>query len=245
MLRPRLLLSALSLAFIAAFAGACEAERPIEHEGGVHPPGFAEKDSPDFHATYMKETYAKQGGFPLATCRKCHGDDYLGGDSGFSCGQANCHTPGKEVEWCGTCHGGNAPPKPVSGAHGGHILAFGCETCHHIPKNAREVLHPDGKVEVTLSGIAAKGGLAATWSAEDRRCTATYCHGDKSPSWDDPVQQVPCDTCHEAPPANHKQFLASIGPLPGGCAPCHGKHDSPLHLNGTLDYLEPSCTACH
>ncbi len=247
MLRPRILLSALSLALVAAFAGACEETRSVEREGGIHPPGFADLDNPkgpDFHATYLKEQYKKQNAFPLATCRKCHGDDYGGGDASFSCNTANCHAP-NGVEWCGTCHNGNAPPKPTSGAHGGHILRFGCETCHHVPKDAREIKHPDGQVEITLSGLSAHGGLAATWSAEDQTCTATYCHGDKSPRWDSPVQQLPCDTCHEAPPKNHAQFTASIGPLPDGCAGCHPKHDDPRHLNAQIDVLDMTCAACH
>jgi predicted CxxxxCH...CXXCH cytochrome family protein len=117
--------------------------------------------------------------------------------------------------------------------------------CHHLPKNAREVNHPNGKVEVNLSGLAAHGGLVATWSADEQKCTATYCHGAKSPKWDSTAQQLPCDSCHEAPPANHKQFVASIGPLPDGCAGCHPKHDDPRHLNGKIDLLDIPCTACH
>ena len=243
MLRPRLGIEALAIALCAGLAGACEVERTVEHEGGIHPAGFADKASPDFHATYLKGQYKENGRFSLEICRKCHGDDYLGGDAGFSCSQKDCHSQG--VEWCGTCHNGKAPPQPVSGAHGGHTFKFSCDTCHHVPTSAREVTHPDGKVEVTLSGMAAHGGFAATWNPDERKCT-TYCHGGgKSPSWDDPVQQVPCDTCHTAPPDNHKQFLASIGPLPDGCAPCHGSHDSPYHLNGQFDYIDPGCTFCH
>src|SRR5204862_3845413 len=123
----------------------------------------------------------KENGFPLSTCRRCHGDDYGGGDAGFSC-TATCHTKG--VEWCGTCHDGHAPPKPVTGNHAAHKLD--CTNCHQVPKSAREKNHPDGTVEVVLSGLAQQGTGSALWKPEERRCANVYCHGSLSPVWGSP-----------------------------------------------------------
>jgi predicted CxxxxCH...CXXCH cytochrome family protein len=229
-----------SLFALVILAGACAAIRDNPHGGGVHALGFADKDSPDFHGSYLKEQYRQYGRFPLAECRKCHGDDYGGGVVGTSCNQASCHTKG--VEFCGTCHEGNsAPPKPTSGSHAAHKQ--GCENCHQVPKNARETQHPDGKIEVYLSGLAAEGGLNARWDADQRRCVSTYCHGGPSPLWESPQAPLPCDTCHAAPPASHARF--PVGKPPEGCTPCHPSHDSPQHLDGHLDFLEPSCNTCH
>lgn len=249
MLRSKLLFSALSLALIAAFGAACEVERNIEHEGGMHPPGFAEKDSPDFHQKYLRSEYTKNKSYPLATCRRCHGDDYNGGDAGLSCNQSGCHDHAAAknipagVEWCGTCHNEHAPPEPTSGSH--HAHKQGCQNCHHVPESAREVKHPDGQIEVTLSGLAALGGLPAQWNATERRCENTYCHGNASPIWESPPAQLPCDTCHEAPPKNHARFVASIGPTPDGCALCHPAHDDPRHLDGKFELLDMPCNTCH
>ena len=59
MLRSKLPLSALSLALLAASGAACEIERNLEREGGMHPPGFADRDQPDFHQKYLRAEYIK------------------------------------------------------------------------------------------------------------------------------------------------------------------------------------------
>lgn len=243
MRRSNLLLSALPLALIAAFGAACEERRTIDYEGGMHPAGFADEQSPDFHQKYLRAEYEKNKSYPLATCRRCHGEDYGGGDSGASCNQGGCHDKAPGVEWCGTCHGGNSPPKPTSGSHKAH--SQDCIDCHHVPESAREVKHPDGHVEVTLSGLAATGGLPAQWNSGVRRCENTYCHGADSPVWESPDAPLPCDACHQAPPDNHARYVASIGPTPDGCALCHPAHDDPKHLDGKIELLDMPCNVCH
>lgn len=244
--RSTLLFSTLSLALLAAMGASCEVKRTVEREGGMHPPAFADvehQDDPDFHRNYLHREYEKYNTYPLATCRRCHGEDYNGGDSGTSCNTGGCHDHAPGVEWCGTCHDNHAPPEPTSGSH--HAHAQGCQNCHHVPTSAREVKHPDGHIEVTLSGLAAKGGLPAQWNAEERRCDNTYCHGNQSPVWESPPAPLPCNTCHESPPANHARFVASIGEAPDGCALCHPAHDDPRHLDGKIEILEMGCNTCH
>lgn len=219
---------------LGTFAAACALERSVEREGGVHPPGFAKKEDPQFHGDHLR-----RGGFEMAECRLCHGDDYGGGPVGVSCNQASCHEKG--VEWCGTCHDGKAPPEPTTGGHAAH--PGGCADCHRVPKTAREYRHPNGEVEVELLGLAATGGQSPAWSADQRRCQNTYCHGAESPLWDAEPIALECDACHGAPPDSHARF--PVAAAPEGCSPCHPVPGGDHHLDGALDYLEPSCGQCH
>lgn len=218
-----------------AGVGACAIERETVDDGGVHPVDFAEEESPNFHGGYLKKA-----GYPLSDCRQCHGDDYAGGAVGVSCNQANCHSQG--VEWCGTCHeGGKAPPEPDSGGHTAH--PFGCTTCHEVPKDARGPNHPSGEVEVHVTGLGALGDHTPTWSAAERVCSDTYCHGPKSPLWELPPQVLACDSCHGAPPATHVRFTTD--PSTESCLGCHPAPPMAKHLNGTLDYDDHGCATCH
>jgi predicted CxxxxCH...CXXCH cytochrome family protein len=219
---------------LGTFAAACAIERGIEREGGVHPPGFAGEQDPQFHGTALREA-----GYPLADCRVCHGDDYAGGPVGFSCNQALCHTQG--VEWCGTCHDGKSPPEPATGAHAAH--PFGCDDCHLVPASARENRHTNGEVEVQMNGLAGAQAFEPTWSADQRRCQNTYCHGAESPVWDTPTGTLECESCHATPPDNHARF--PLAPAPEGCTPCHPVPGDPDHLDGAIQILEPSCSQCH
>lgn len=233
--RSRLLEASLWSVLLGALAAACSVERGIDRDGGVHPPGFAREDDPDFHGASLRAR-----GFPLAECRLCHGDDYEGGPVGVSCDQASCHTKG--VEWCGTCHeGGKAPPEPVTGGHPAH--PFDCGDCHRVPRSAREYRHPNGAVEVAPTGLAEAQDHSPAWDAGERRCQDTYCHGGESPAWDSPPGPLACDACHGAPPASHARF--PVAEPPEGCSPCHPIPGDARHLDGKIELLEPSCHQCH
>ena len=216
-------------------SAACAVERDIDRDGGVHPGGFAEKGSPDFHGAYLKDNL-----YPMADCRACHGDDYGGGAVGVSCNTASCHSQG--VERCGTCHDGKTPPEPITGGHLAH--AFPCADCHQVPKDARGAAHPDGQTAIFLGGLARKDNPTAAYDPTSRRCVNTYCHGSQSPEWAPATGPLACDACHEAPPAaSHARF--PVAPAPEGCEPCHGPAGGPQHLDGDIDLLEPSCSQCH
>lgn len=232
--RARLLSASLWPVLIATFAAACAIERDIGREGGVHPPGFASEGDPQFHGGHLRET-----GYEMAECRLCHGDDYGGGPVGVSCNRAGCHVQG--VEWCGTCHDGKAPPEPITGAHKTHPGS--CADCHRVPKTAREYRHPNGAVEVEPIGLAQAGGSSPAWSPDQDRCLNTYCHGAESPVWAPPAGPLACDACHGAPPAGHERF--PVAAPPAGCSPCHPVPGDARHLDGAVDYLEPSCSQCH
>jgi predicted CxxxxCH...CXXCH cytochrome family protein len=215
----------------SAVAGACSIPRE-RAEGGVHPQGFADKKSPSFHGGALKEA-----GYPLESCRVCHGEDYAGGPVGSSC-LGGCHTEG--VEACDVCHGEHSSPLPASGAHAIH--ADSCALCHEIPGDARGSLHPNAMVEVVFSGSAALNP-AAEWDANARQCNNIYCHGGATVPWDPPAPDLQCTGCHDAPPLSHARW--TTGPPPAGCASCHPTDPDKRHINGALDVLTLGCDACH
>lgn len=232
--RSHLLHVALWPLLVGTGVAACVIERDVEREGGIHPPGFALQDDPEFHGGYLRDQ-----GYPLADCRACHGDDYSGGAASFSCNQSGCHVEG--VEWCGTCHDGQDPVMPESGSHSAHLSD--CNRCHLVPKNARENRHPNGTVEVQMSGLAEAKDADPVWDVEQRRCQNTYCHGPETPSWDSPSGALECEACHATPPDSHVRF--PLAPAPEGCSPCHSIPGEPHHLDGEIQILEPTCTECH
>src|SRR5512142_33794 len=78
---------------------------------GVHPAGWSDPASPDFHGTYI----ATKNSWDMRPCQSCHGSNYAGGSVGVSC--LTCHTKTNGPENCTTCHGSTnpAPPKDLSG----------------------------------------------------------------------------------------------------------------------------------
>jgi predicted CxxxxCH...CXXCH cytochrome family protein len=224
----------VAVAFAAMFS-ACTItrDRPAE---GMHPLGFLDETSPDFHGIALQKA-----GYPLGDCRVCHGDDYQGGVVGVTCAGA-CHSNG--VEACDTCHGKDGDPLPVSGAHEKH--AMDCAGCHIVPEDARQKTHPNGNVEIQFSGLATKTE-EATWSPTLDTCSSVYCHGGKNIEWKTPSPAgLGCDACHGAPPDSHSRW--KTGKAPEGCQGCHpipSAKSENLHVNGTLDLLPMSCTSCH
>ena len=61
---------------------ACAAERelPDAASNGVHPRGFVDEDSANFHGKQMASF-----GYDLALCAGCHGEDFSGGAAGVTC----------------------------------------------------------------------------------------------------------------------------------------------------------------
>lgn len=229
-LSPSSWLCALVLA--SAVGGACSISRERE-AGGVHPPGWNDEQSADFHGVALKET-----GYPLAECRVCHGKDDAGGAVGLGC-LGTCHTQG--VEACDTCHGSEGNPLPLmSGAHSKH--QFACESCHLVPQSAHEEHHPNGAAEVIFSGLAAQTP-EALWNHADQRCIAVYCHGGTPMQWEPLPKPLECNACHASPPQGHERWLSEKAP--DGCVACHPTPPDPRHLNGSMELYALPCNTCH
>jgi predicted CxxxxCH...CXXCH cytochrome family protein len=198
----------------------------------VHPCGWADPNSSDFHGAALKAS-----AWNLAACQQCHGQDFKGGTSGQSC--YRCHDNGPTS--CTTCH---AQP-PATGAHAVHVTdhKIDCSTCHPTPLVYNQAPHLDGIVEVSPSPGAYVQG----------RCSGTYCHGgtfsdshaqNTTPSWTGGASQAACGTCHGLPPSSHSR---------SDCATCHplaidaAGNLSAKHLDGAISLGDESggCSACH
>ncbi len=214
---------------------ACEELRERDDEAeGIHPSGWIEETSPQFHGAYLKSQ-----GYPLGGCRDCHGDQYDGGTVEVSCTTSSCHTEG--VEACGTCHGKGTDPRPATGAHDAHL--FACTACHPEPSSAREAQHPNGMVDIAFTGLGLNDGSLPKWDAVSQTCSQVYCHGTSSPLWRTPTGSLPCDTCHEAPPTSHERW--SVAQTTESCVNCHPGAGSKGHVDGKVLVAELACDTCH
>jgi hypothetical protein len=237
-----------------ATIAACAVARdiPAGADTGEHPTGWADPESPSFHAKYLAADPADLIE-RLDDCQQCHGTNYEGGAAGVSCTTAGCHTQPGGPEWCGTCHGDGTGPRPTTGAHGKH-LAY-CSTCHVVPTNIRDKGHITGHVTVTFSGLALDDGAMPAFDATILTCAGAYCHGTTAQTWREVTTSTPCDTCHGNPPASHVGW--SRVAQPGACSLCHpvpptddtgglAQTPSATHLNGVVNLNAIiACNTCH
>ncbi len=215
------------LAIVVATAAACGFHVDRERGTGdtIHPAGFADPESEEFHAPYLVTN-----GYPLADCRGCHGDDYGGGTVGSSCLTSGCHTEG--VESCSTCH--DDPPK--SGSHPAH--GADCTSCHPVHVDARGHDHPSGTVDFAFSGLAVQGGATPSFDPDTDSCSNVYCHGGRTIQWGT-EGPLACSSCHDAPPETHARFADTQS----DCATCHGA--SAGHVDGVAAAPTLACDSCH
>jgi predicted CxxxxCH...CXXCH cytochrome family protein len=236
-----LALAALGVSVVAA----CSEDRAAPAAGGgAHPPGWATKGDPAFHAEWLKSNK-----FQLSRCQTCHGADYLGGAVGNSCSKTSCHSApdsGAPIppSDCSTCHGTNGTARPSTGAHQNH--AGFCDTCHTVPTPSQIEQHASGDPSqlVHFGGIAAPSPTSApVFDRATKVCTNTYCHGASSPAWTN-TAKLACDGCHKAPPQTHARW-SRVSTTPASCATCHPAQGDARHVNGKVDVTVTSCTACH
>lgn len=138
----------------------------------------------EFHGAYIAGDH-----WSMASCKKCHGDDYAGGSSGASC--TSCHPGENGPESCATCHGSlknPAPPEDLQGhvstssmgvgAHQLHVDGYGrCDICHLVPASVSDPDHID---QSEHAEVLAK----RNWNRATGTCV-TGCHTstDKSYIW--------------------------------------------------------------
>jgi predicted CxxxxCH...CXXCH cytochrome family protein len=203
------------------------------------------------------------------TCNDCHGappKPHLAGacngchreanENGTALGATTLHLDGT-IELgdgkgtCGSCHGTGEDPWPTTGAHAAHASPSAaakveCSTCHTLPYG---VPHPLGKgaATVSLTGLAAKGGLAPTYDAATKTCADVYCHAlpgatTPKPQWTDPTASK-CGGCHGLPPsAPHSTAVTCgstschAGAIESGTLTTAGKAH---HVDGKIDLSLP------
>lgn len=240
--------------------------------GAMHPPGFADPRSADFHARSLRsQRWAPMlDAMSAEACGRCHEGSParpvgVTGSAGDAPTCTSCHDqPGGPLA-CGTCHGDGeraSPPRDpclfpgsasTAGAHAAHLRAsalharpFTCVTCHPARSADFTGAHGDGVVDLTFD--VDRAGEGAAYDPATRTCTVG-CHrrggARPAPTWTDRAPMT-CNDCHAAPPMNHPR---------GECVACHAEPDpggtslraGPLHLNGRVDLGSggSECTACH
>ena len=201
-------------------------------------------------------------------CSSCHGS-VIAADGTIN--NPDLHING-EVDVgemaCNACHGtlaNGAPPPDLSGstdtaspgvgAHTRHLeaglthAAVSCESCHNVPAAVDAPGHLDDTAgaELEFSGLATLGGRPASYDAETKTCSSSYCHRSAQPVWTEERSSAEaCGSCHALPPpAPH--------PANDDCSVCHGAviasdgtFSAPeRHVNGTVDVGNMPCNGCH
>ncbi len=191
-------------------SGGAHIDGQLQTSGNVHPPDWEDNDQHGY--SFFDDP---------GSCKTCHGTDYNGGTSGYSCDQ--CHTPSSPQAWrteCTFCHGGQdnqsgAPPfgsrgeTSVSsgrvGVHTTHVSSgdshngYECSTCHLTPASFDSSGHIEGNAGGDVSFNALSGNNAG-YTQSTTTCSTLYCHGNGrsdsgSLSWTS-SQAMDCDSCH-------------------------------------------------
>lgn len=249
--------------FILVECSKVKKDLPIEPQGEdaqLHQIGWLDTLSTGFHGKYIRDHK-----WDMATCRKCHGNDYAGGTSQSSCNIQGCHSGTPEA--CTTCHGGfdnttAAPPKDIErhvltsyigvGAHTAHVTkltfgrAFDCSECHIKPAKLDASGHLDNTLsaEIVWGAFSKSSGLTPSYA--DSSCANVYCHGASlsggsltTPVWNQ-SESLNCSSCHSQPPTSGAHETHAIT-LQQDCNICHNGYiknttiNAEIHIDGKLD----------
>ena len=172
---------------------------PIAPDFGIHPTGYANPSSPNFHGKAIASY-----NWSMNYCKQCHGNDFRGGSGASSC--YDCHPSGPTD--CKLCHGNNLntiyPPKALNGstdptyigvgAHNIHLSSdstirnsarMRCVDCHWKFASFDDTMHisptRNGLAIIVFDSLAitARDGVTPqpVWNRSTATCAGTYCHG--------------------------------------------------------------------
>jgi predicted CxxxxCH...CXXCH cytochrome family protein len=241
-----------------AACGACHGLPPPASTG--HPPSSGAADCARCHPA----TVTSGGAIDVAggkhvngevetanlTCTTCHGDPLRA---------ANAAAPPRGTQ------GETSTAARAVGAHDAHLrdsavrAAIACAECHAVPS---EPVHANGRADLVFGALASAGGQTPVWNAGAETCSSTWCHGrsglgggNVAPRWTRvDGSQAACGACHGLPPptsSGHPELASGALEL---CVNCHRdtmRADGTLdlargaHLNGRVEALDLTCTACH
>jgi len=224
---------------------------------GVHPEGFGDASSPDFH----KYVFANSDwSFNLTKCQSCHAADYNGGTVGVSC--LGCHTQPAGPEACNTCHGVFANPNFIAppndlennsdigskgvGAHYSHVYNnsmstnIGCFECHQQTTSEGKFVHthispPPAKMEFGEFTHADSTFESPEYDFTNITCANTYCHG--------------AFKFGSIEGNNNIVTWNSTTEIEAECGTCHGRiindNLTPLPVGHFGSFDKTSCANCH
>jgi predicted CxxxxCH...CXXCH cytochrome family protein len=226
---------------------------PVSSEIAVHPDGWIQQGSADFHGTYLKAM-----GYDTRECKQCHGSPLSGGTSKsscFSCHTVYPHTSGWTQIASANFHGRflkamNYNATDCQPCHGtdyrGGSSQVSCFSCH--------TTYPHSAAWATGHGVYLK---TRNWT--DTECQA--CHGS---DYAGGTSGVACFTCHDAYPheirfaaGGHPSYLYQNGYPLIGCKTCHGTDyaggtvgascmQAGCHVDRTGAAKSPeACNTCH
>jgi predicted CxxxxCH...CXXCH cytochrome family protein len=259
--------SALMMCILVALGGmlvsSCSDTKtttPVQTESAIHPDGWNNAASPDFHGTYLEKN-----NWNTQECVRCHGQSFGGGVSGVACstchGEVYPHPNGWEEPQSPSFHGTYLKGKQFNATeckscHGedfkGGSSGKSCYSCHASYPHSI----PDW---VTPSSPNSHGRYLKAKQWTDTECTA--CHGT---DYAGGSVGVACFTCHDSYPHSarfqpyHTGYLRSkLYPLPQ-CQTCHGQTyaggtvvdvscmQSGCHVDGSGTAKPPeACNTCH
>ena len=256
----KLLVSSLIIFMsVALFFSCSEVNNDITPapEVSVHALGFGDPSSPNFHKYFFGDN---DWNYNTLDCQGCHGSNYEGGVTGYSC--KTCHTQDAGPDACNTCHGDFAdptrisPPKDLSfnidnsavgvGAHTNHVYEnmlsqnIGCFECHE------ETISDENFVYAHTGPPPAKMGFGEfsypdssfgdpTYDFNNHTCSNVYCHG----AFD-----------YSGKVGNNVTVTFNL--VDGSqafCGSCHGQEIdgqiTPLPVGHFGTFMKESCVLCH
>lgn len=194
---------------------------PALHINGVFEPAASGHAFPYLGSLHLSAA----GVTPWSSCTGCHANS-AGGTYPVAAGTApnctGCHLQGLKVpsgtSSCWDCHGASATNglpngttfPNIAGSHALHgaITGVVCATCHSGGGTGTSGHGSGNRIAATAASVkvAFTGqGTAPTWTLATKTCSATYCHGQGSPSWGAtstapvsgfPYAAVQCAKCH-------------------------------------------------
>lgn len=233
--------------------------QPEELEG-VHPDGFGEVGSDNFHSFKLQAT-----NWALTECQKCHASNYTGGLAGVSC--LDCHTSAAGPEACNTCHGvfadetRIAPPNDINnnfetsakgvGAHTSHVyeneltVNLSCFQCHPSEVGEGEFIkaHIDGlPAEISFGNIATLNSADPNYN-NDLSCSNSYCHGNFNFRKDSSANQW-AYTDSLITGENFAPIWNIVDDTQAACGTCHMLPPNG-HISAGTDPDAATCKGCH
>mgnify|MGYP002632491388 CR=1 FL=1 len=237
---------------------------------GVHPDGFGDASSPNFHKFVFREN---DWSFNLRECQSCHAADYSGGYTDQGC--LGCHSQPSGPETCNTCHGVFANPEFIAppndlednfessargvGAHYKHVYDsttvstnIGCFECHQVTTGDDLFVHehispPPAKMEFGEFSYPDSLNVTPTWN-NDLTCSNTYCHGAfifKKEYSENPWAYDQDSIVGN----NYSPIWNSTTETEAECGTCHGQEINgqitPLPKGHFGSYMKEGCSGCH
>jgi predicted CxxxxCH...CXXCH cytochrome family protein len=258
------ILFAITVISSLTYVGCSEVENnlvPAPELNIVHPSGWADTTSANFHGKYIYNTNA----WNLKQCQNCHGSDYTGGNTGSSC--LTCHTAPGGPQNCRLCHGGNSghanPPKALNGETSVSSLGVGvhvyhldstkysaqleCSDCHSSVSSFDDPNHlgenPDGIADINFGELSKTitsypGGQFTPdpqWNRATATCSNSYCHGNFKSGNTDAAAVWTDPNSVKCGSCHGNPVTGNPNPIP------NGNYFNPHYSNFTVN----TCYQCH